>query len=64
MVICIDLCEKNGCEEYKCRYNDLTDRFRAEEEKLRHAAVDKVTVYHNDRLVYSLKDGTEITVEL
>ena len=33
-------------------------------EELRHAVVDKVTVYHDDRLVYSLKDGTEITIEL
>ena len=49
-------------EEYRRRSGDLTDRFRAEEEKLRHAAVDKVTVYHNDRLVYSLKDGSEETV--
>ena len=89
-------------EEYRRRYNDLTDRFRAEEEKLKrltaerkkrdaesvaiggmlfeltetpappiefdeklwHAVVDHVTVYNDDRLVYSLKDGTEITVEL
>ena len=34
------------------------------DEKLWHAVVDKVTVYNDDRLVYSLKDGTEITVEL
>ena len=34
------------------------------EEKLWHAVVDKVTVYHDDRLVYSLRDGTEITIEL
>ena len=34
------------------------------DEKLWHAAVDKVTVYNDDRLVYSLKDGTEIMVEL
>lgn len=34
------------------------------DEKLWHAVVDKVTVYHDDRLVYSLKDGTEITVLL
>ena len=33
-------------------------------EKLWHAVVDRVTVYNDDRLVYSLKDGTEITVEL
>ena len=83
-------------------YNDLTDRFSAEEEKLKrltaerkkrdaesvaiggmlfelteleappiefdeklwHAVVDHVTVYNDDRLVFSLKDGTEITVEL
>ena len=89
-------------DEYRRRYNDLTDRFRAEEEKLKrltaerkkrdaesvaiggmlseleeleappiefdeklwHAVVDKVTVYNDDRLVFSLKDGTEITVEL
>ena len=30
------------------------------EEKLWHAMVDRVTVYNDDRLVYSLKDGTEI----
>ena len=89
-------------DEYRRRYNDLTDRFRAEEEKhkrlaerrkrmvaesvaiggmlselteleappiefdekLWHAVVDKVTVYNDDRLVYSLKDGSEITVML
>ena len=34
------------------------------DEKLWHAVVDHVTVYHDDRLVYSLKDGSEITVEL
>ena len=34
------------------------------DEKLWHAVVDKVTVYNDDRPVYSLKDGTEITVEL
>ena len=34
------------------------------DEKLRHAVVDHVTVMGDDRLVYSLKDGTEITVEL
>ena len=89
-------------EEYRRRYNDLTDRFRAEEEKLKrltaerkkrdaesvaiggmlfelteleappiefdeklwHAVVDRVTVYNDDRLVFSLKDGTEITIEL
>ena len=89
-------------EEYRRRYNNLTERFRTEEEKhkrltaerkrmeaesiaiggmlteleeleappiefdekLWHAVVDRVTVYHDDRLVYSLKDGTEITVML
>jgi hypothetical protein len=34
------------------------------DEKLWHAVVDRVTVYNDDRLVYSLKDGTEITVML
>ena len=33
-------------------------------EKLWHAVVDRVTVYNDDRLVYSLKDGSEITVTL
>jgi stress response protein YsnF len=89
-------------EEYRRSYNDLTDRFRAVEEKhkqltarrnrmeaesvsiggmlteleeleappiefdekLWHAVVDRVTVYNDDRLVYSLKDGSEITVRL
>ena len=89
-------------EEYRRRYNDLTDRFRAEEEKYKqltarrnrmeaesvsiggmlteleeleappiefdeklwHAVVDRVTVYNDDRLVYSLKDGSEITIML
>ena len=32
------------------------------DEKLWHAVVDRVTVYNDDRLVYSLKDGSEITV--
>ena len=32
------------------------------DEKLRHAVVDRVTVYNDDRLVYSLKDGTDITI--
>ena len=32
------------------------------DEKLCHAVVDRVTVYNDDRLVYSLKDGSEITV--
>ena len=34
------------------------------DEKLWHATVDRVTVYNDDRLVYSLKDGNEITVML
>ena len=34
------------------------------DEKLWHAVVDKVTVMGDDRLVYSLKDGTEISIEL
>ena len=34
------------------------------DEKLWHAVVDRVTVYNDERLVFSLKDGTEITVEL
>ena len=34
------------------------------DEKLWHAVVDHVTVYNDDRLVFSLKDGTEITVDL
>ena len=34
------------------------------DEKLWHAVVDKVTVMGDDRLVYSLKDGTEIAIEL
>lgn len=89
-------------EEYRRRYNDLIDRFRAEEEKhkrlterrkrmvaesvaigdmlsqlteleappiefdekLWHAVVECVTVYNDDRLVYSLKDGSEITIML
>ncbi len=34
------------------------------DEKLGHTVVDRVTVYNDDRLVYSLKDGTEITVML
>ena len=34
------------------------------DEKLRHAVVDKVTVMGDDRLVCSLKDGTEITIAL
>ena len=89
-------------DEYRRRYNDLTDRFRTVEEKhkrlterrkrmvaesvtiggmltelteleappiefdekLWHAVVERVTVYNDDRLVYSLKDGSEITVML
>ena len=33
-------------------------------EKLWHAVVDRVAVMGDDRLVFSLKDGTEITIEL
>ncbi len=89
-------------EEYRHRYNDLTERFKAEEEKhaqlvaehnrmeeesiaiggmmfelteldgmpiefdekLWFATVDHVTVYGDDTLVYSLRDGTEVKVEL
>ena len=89
-------------DEYRRRYNNLTDRFRAEEEKFKrltaerkkrdaesvsisgmlfelmeleqlpiefyenlwNATVERLTVYNDDRLVYSLKDGTEITVML
>ena len=89
-------------DEYRRRYNDLTDRFRTEEEKhkqlterrklmaaesvaiggmlfelmeleqlpiefdekLWNATVERLTVYEDERLVFSLKDGTEITVLL
>ena len=34
------------------------------DEKLWHAVIDHITVYNDDRLVYSLKDGTDIMVEL
>ena len=89
-------------EEYRRRYNDLTERFKVEEEKyaqlvaerdrmkeelaaiggmileltelkqlpiefdekLWFATVDHVTVYGDDTLVYSLRDGTEVKVEL
>lgn len=89
-------------EEYRHRYNDLTERFKAEEEKyaqlvverdrmkeesaaiggmileltelkqlpiefdekLWFATVDHVTVYGDDTLVYSLRDGTEVKVEM
>ncbi|MBR6675726.1 MAG: hypothetical protein IKL24_00145 [Clostridia bacterium] len=34
------------------------------DEKLWHAVVDRITVYNDDRLIYSLKDGSEITVML
>ena len=34
------------------------------DEKLWHAVVDRVTVCNEDRLEFSLKDGTEITVRL
>ena len=32
--------------------------------KPRYAVVDHVAVYNDDRMVYSLKDGTEITIDL
>ena len=89
-------------EEYKRRYNDLTERYQAAEEKLNsllaerkrmeaealaissmlfelmeleqlpiefdeklwNATVERLTVYEDERLVFSLKDGTEITVLL
>ena len=34
------------------------------DEKLWHAVVDRLTVYNDKRLVFSLKDGNEITVML
>ena len=34
------------------------------DKKLWHAVIDHVTVYNYARLVYSLKDRTEITIEL
>ena len=34
------------------------------DEKLWYAVVERATVYNDDRLVYSLKDGSEITVML
>ena len=34
------------------------------DEKLWHAVVDRLTVYEDERLVFSLKDDTEITVLL
>ena len=34
------------------------------DEKLWHAVVERVTVYNDDRPVYSLQDGSEITVML
>ena len=34
------------------------------DETLWHVTVDRVTIYNDDRLVYSLKDGSEITVRL
>jgi hypothetical protein len=34
------------------------------DEKLWHAVVDRLTVLGDNRLVYSLKDGSEITVML
>ena len=89
-------------EEYKRRYNDLTERYQAAEEKLNtllaerkrmeaealairgmlfelmeleqlpiefdeklwNATVERLTVYEDERFVFSLKDGTEITVLL
>lgn len=89
-------------EEYRRRYNDLTERFKAEEEKhncligernrmkaesaaiggmlsklteleelpiefdekLWYATVDHITVYNDERLVYTLRDGSEVTVRL
>ena len=89
-------------EEYKRRYNDLTERYQVAEEKLNtllaerkrmeaealaisgmlfelmdleqlpiefdeklwNATVERLTVYEDERLVFSLKDGTEITVLL
>ena len=34
------------------------------DEKLWNATVERLTVYEDERLVFSLKDGTEITVLL
>ena len=89
-------------DEYRRRYNNLTERYEAEEkrlkslmeerkrmesealaisgmlfelmeletlpiefdEKLWNATVERLTVYEDERLVFSLKDGTEITVLL
>ena len=34
------------------------------DEKLWHAVAEPITVYNDDRLVYLLKDGSEITVML
>ena len=34
------------------------------DEKLWHAVVDRLTIYNDNRLVYSLKDGSEITIML
>ena len=89
-------------EEYRRRYNDLTERFKTEEEKynrligernrmkaesaaiggmlsklteleelpiefdekLWYATVDHITVYNDERLGYTLKDGSEVTVRL
>ena len=34
------------------------------DEKLWHATVERVNVYEDERLAFSLKDGTEITVML
>ena len=89
-------------EEYKRRYNDLTERYQTAEERLNtllaerkrmeaealtisgmlsqlmeleqlpiefdeklwNATVERLAVYEDERLVFSLKDGTEITVLL
>ena len=34
------------------------------DEKLWNAVVERLTVYEDERLVFSLKDGTEITVKI
>jgi hypothetical protein len=41
-----------------------SNRLKQIDERLWHAVVDRLTVTGDNRLVYSLKDGTEITVEL
>ena len=57
---------KEICDFHKhfYRWNNIIILEIEFDEKLWHAVVDHVTVYHDDRLVYSLKDGTEITIEL